>query len=105
MFGTVSTSALDKPTAMTLLHFLLLCMAAVIAITPLKWGWRVLIAVTLVLAVPAATVVYRKRSSIHRFNVIHATVLYELYFLARINAVFILALRRAYTALAPRHNG
>jgi hypothetical protein len=28
MFGTVSTSALDKPTAITLLHFLLLCIAA-----------------------------------------------------------------------------
>ena len=101
MFGTVSTSALDKPTAITLLHFLLLCIAAaVIAITPFKWEWRVLIAVTLILVAPAATVVYRKRSSIHRFNVIHATILYELYFLAGINAIFIMVLRRAHATLA-----
>lgn len=106
MFGTVSSSALDKPTVMTLLHFLLLFIAvAVIAIAPFQWEWRLLVAVILLLAVPASTVIYRKRSSINRFNVIHATVLYELYFLARINAAFIVAVRRARAALAPRHNG
>ena len=101
MFGTVSVSALDKPTAMTVLHLLLLCIAAAtIAITPFRWEWSVVLAVTLILVTPVVTVVYRKRSSIHRFNVIHATVLYELYFLARINAIFIVLFRRARNSRA-----
>jgi glycosyltransferase involved in cell wall biosynthesis len=101
MFGTVSTSALDKPTAITLLHFLLLCLAAaIIAFGPFMWEWRILIAVTLLLLAPAATVVYRKQSSIHRFNVFHAAVLYELYLLARINAMFIVLARRARAFVA-----
>jgi len=96
MFGTVSASALDKPTAMTFLHIVLLSVAvAVIALAPLGWGWRVLVALILILVAPVATVLYRKRTSIHRFSLIHATLLYELYFLARINALLMMAVRRA----------
>ena len=100
MFGTVSTSALDKPTAITLAHFLLLCIAAVVvAFAPFKWEWRILIGAVLLLLAPAATVAYRKRSSIHRFNLFHAAILYELYLLARINAMFIVLARRARALL------
>jgi hypothetical protein len=52
---------------------------------------------------PAATVAYRKRSSIHRFNLLYAIVLYELYFLARINAILIVAWRRGRALLARRN--
>jgi glycosyltransferase involved in cell wall biosynthesis len=102
MFATVSTSALDKPTAMTLLHLLLLCVAAAtIAIAPFGWEWRTLLAVFLILATPVATVAYRKRSSVNRFNLVHATVLYELYFLARINAILIVLFRRVRDSRTP----
>jgi GT2 family glycosyltransferase len=105
MFATVSTSAIDKPTAITLLHFLLLGTAvAVLAMAPFQWVWRVLIAVILVLAAPALTVAYRKRSSIHRFNLLHALALYELYYLARINASFSVAGRRVRAILGRQHN-
>jgi GT2 family glycosyltransferase len=104
MFGTVSTSALDKPTAITLLHLLLCMAAAVIAFAPFRWEWRALSALTLILFAPAVTVAYRKRSSIHRFNVLHATVLYELYFLARINAILVLIGRHVRGVVARRPN-
>lgn len=106
MFGTVSTSSLDKPTAITLSHFFLLCVAvAIIALAPFRWQSRILIALTLVLVAPVATVVYRKRSSIHRFNLLHATVLYQLYFLARINAILMVVWRRARAIIARRRRG
>lgn len=105
MFATVSTSAIDKPTAMTLVHLVLLFTAlAVLAVGPFRWQWRVAIAVTLTLVAPVTTVFYRKQSSIHRFNVVHAIILYELYLLARINATFIILGRRARAALARRRN-
>jgi hypothetical protein len=87
------------------LHFLLLCTAvAVLAMTPFNWVWRVLIAAILILVAPAATVAYRKQSSIHRFNLLHALALYELYFLARINAGFSVAARRVRATLGRRHS-
>lgn len=105
MFATVSTSAIDKPTAITLLHFLCLCTAIVVlAVAPFKWVWRVLIAVILILVAPAATVVYRRQSSIHRFNLLYALALYELYFLARINATFSVAGRRMRATLGRRES-
>ena len=105
MFATVSTSAIDKPTAITLLHFLLLGTAvAVLAMAPFNWLWRVLIALILILVAPAVTVAYRKQSSIHRFNLLHALALYELYYLARINASFSVAGRRLRATLGRRHS-
>ena len=103
MFGTVSTSSLDKPTAITLSHFFLSCVAvAIIALAPFRWQWRLLVALTLVLVAPVATVAYRKRSSVHRFSLLHATVLYELYFLARINAMLMVVWRRVRASVVPR---
>jgi glycosyltransferase involved in cell wall biosynthesis len=94
MLATVSRSNLDKPTAMTLTHLLLLSAAATVGlVAPITLVWRIAIAVGLLLVVPMATVLYRKKSSINRFSLAGAAALYELYYLARINALFLIALR------------
>ena len=94
MFGTVSSIAVDKPTAMTFLHLGLTCAAAAILVAaPLGWIARAALALALLLTVPALTVLYRKRSSVHRFNVVRAALLYELYFLGRLNALLLIVVR------------
>jgi cellulose synthase/poly-beta-1,6-N-acetylglucosamine synthase-like glycosyltransferase len=95
MFGTVSAASLDKPTAMTFAHgALLLAGLAVLVAAPLGLVGRTAVALALALAVPCATVWYRTRSSVGRFGVLHAVLLYELYFLARGNAILMLLWRR-----------
>lgn len=91
MFGTVNARALDKPTAMTFAHLALLGLSVVIVLAaPLGIAARLVTAAGLVLAVPATTVWYRRRSSVGEFDLVRAALLYQLYFLARGNAVLTL---------------
>jgi len=94
MLGTVSWHSVDKPAAMTIAH-LFAIIAAVAALVWLRtnvWA-RAAIVIALMFAVPAVTVVYRRRSSIASFSFLRATVLYQLYYLARINALVIIVSR------------
>lgn len=101
MFGTVNARALDKPTAMTFAHLALLAASlAVVLASPLGMAGRIAAASVFALAVPALTVWYRRRSSVGNFSVVRAALLYELYFLARGNAIVMLAGRRLRMLLA-----
>jgi len=98
MFGTVSAHSLDKPTAMTVIHLLALSAAiGVIIFAPINMWSRVGIGLLLATFAPGATVMYRRRSSVARFPVWRGVVLYELYYLARINALAIIGVRALRT--------
>lgn len=94
MLGTVTACALDKPTAMTVLHLIALSAAVGVLIwgSTNVWG-RVAVGLALAFLAPAVTVAYRRRFSVARFGVLRAMVLYQLYYLARINALAIIGVR------------
>jgi GT2 family glycosyltransferase len=95
MFGTVTARALDKPTVMTFAHIALIGAAiAVGAGAPIGGVWRAMAALALLLAVPLITVSYRRASSVGAFSMTLGALLYQLYYLARANAMFVLLLRR-----------
>jgi glycosyltransferase involved in cell wall biosynthesis len=94
MLGTVSARSVDKPTAMTIVH--LVAWATVIGVliwAPIGMLGRVTLGFVLAFLVPAITVAYRRRSSVARFSAVRAAILYQLYYLARINALAIIAVR------------
>ena len=94
MFSTVSQGGIDKPTAMMIAHVLALVSAiAVIALAPIAMWLRVGLGLALALLVPTVTVMYRRRFSAASFGVVPAIVLYELFYLARINALVRIAAR------------
>lgn len=94
MLGTVSTNSLDKPTAMTVMHISALVAAVGVAVWAPLDGWaRLLIFLALLWLAPAVTVVYRRRSSVAAFSLPRGVILYQLYYLARSNALVIIALR------------
>lgn len=88
MFGTVRAGALDKPTAMMVLH---LCFgtAAIVLLATALWPLpaRLGSAATLVLAVPATTLVYRRRQGGNLARPFRALLLYEVYYAARAAAL------------------
>jgi GT2 family glycosyltransferase len=94
MFSTVSVGSIDKATVMMTAHIAAMAAAiAVLLLAHMDVGIRVLIAVALALMVPAATVVYRRRSSVARFGVPSGVLLYELFYVARINALLMVVVR------------
>lgn len=102
MFGTVSRTAIDKPTTMTFLHLVMMFAAlGAVAVAPTGWPLRIVIAAILLTIVPLTTVVYRRRSSVYPFNFVHAVVLYELYYLGRINALVLILTRGARAPRRP----
>ena len=88
MFGTVRAGAIDKPTAMTVVH-VVLCAAAVLALAAAPWPIppRLGAAAGLVLAVPAATLVYRGLGGGSVGRPLRALLLYEVYYAARAAAL------------------
>lgn len=99
MLGTVSAHSLDKPTAMTVIHLYALTAAiGVMIFAPISMWSRVGIGLLLAFFAPGVTVMYRRRSSVARFPIWRGVVLYQLYYLARINALAIIGGR----ALRPK---
>ncbi len=84
MFGTVRPGAIDKPTVMTVVHIALWAAAIVVLATaPWTWPARLAVAVGLVVAAPAATLLYRARAARSLGRPLHALLLYEVYYAAR----------------------
>jgi glycosyltransferase involved in cell wall biosynthesis len=94
MFGTFRVGSLDKPIVMTVAHLLSL-MAAVVVLgwAPVPFGFRCVVGAALAFAAPVITVAYRRRSSVRAFSRTRAVILYQLYYLGRINALAIIASR------------
>ena len=84
MFGTVRAGAVDKPTAMTVLH-LCFSAAAVVILATAPWPMpaRLGAAAGLLLAVPAATLVYRGLGGGSLASPLRCLLLYEVYYAAR----------------------
>jgi cellulose synthase/poly-beta-1,6-N-acetylglucosamine synthase-like glycosyltransferase len=94
MLGTVSTHSLDKPTAMTVIHLLALSAAiGVMSFAPMSVLSRVGLGLALAFVAPVVTVAYRRRSSVVRFDSLRGVVLYQLYYVARINALAMICVR------------
>jgi glycosyltransferase involved in cell wall biosynthesis len=88
MFGTVRAGTIDKPTVMTVAH-VILCAAAVLVLAAAPWpvAPRLGAAAGLVLAVPAATLVYRGLGGGSVGRPLRALLLYEVYYAARAAAL------------------
>lgn len=88
MFGTVRAGAIDKPTAMTVIH-VILCAAAALALAAAPWALpaRLGAAAGLVVAVPAVTLVYRGLHGGSLASPLRALLLYEVYYAARAAAL------------------
>jgi glycosyltransferase involved in cell wall biosynthesis len=94
MLGTVSTRSIDKPTAMTIAHLLALVASIGIAFqSSLNVLSRVTAGLALAFLAPVVTVAYRRRSSVSPFSLLRGVLLYQLYYLARLNALSIIAVR------------
>ena len=88
MFGTVRWGAVDKPTAMTLVHLLLAATAVVVlAAAPWTWPLRVGAAAALLVAVPVVTLLYRRLQGGSLARPLRALLLYEVYYAARAAAL------------------
>jgi glycosyltransferase involved in cell wall biosynthesis len=92
MFGTVRRESVDKPTAMTVTHLLALTLALVVFAGPGAWSWRLAIALMLPWLVPTAAIAYRVRGGGRLTHPLRAVLLYQIYFLARVTALFRVAL-------------
>ena len=88
MFGTMRLSLLDRPTIMMFVH-LILMVAAGVQLGAGRGGIaaRLAVALLLVTAVPAVTVLYRMRSGARGVPFLPAVALYEVYYLARLIAL------------------
>jgi len=88
MFGTVRPGAIDKPTVMTVVH-MALCTAAILVLAAAPWTWpaRLAVAMGLVVTAPAATLLYRARTGGSLGRPLHALLLYEVYYAARVAAM------------------
>jgi len=96
MFSTTFGGSIDKPTVMMTAHLVALVSALWVLLSgPMAVWLRILIALLLVLMVPAMTVAYRRRSSVAPFGVMPALILYELFYLARSSALAIIVARAA----------
>jgi GT2 family glycosyltransferase len=95
MFSATRNS-IDKPTVMMFAHIVALVSAITVLLTGSAALWiRLLVALGLALLVPVTTVIYRQRSSVAPFSVVPAIILYELFYLARVNALAIIVARAA----------
>jgi GT2 family glycosyltransferase len=106
MFGTVSTKSIDKPTVVMALHLgFLLAALGLAASNRLSVIVKLLACAALVVAAPLAAVAHRMRSAVQPIRLGHALLLYELYFLARINALWLLLWRAARGLGSAREGG
>ena len=89
MFGTFRHSWNDKPLLMTFAHGLLI-IGSLLALTVLRtpWPMRLALALAMVWAVPAAAVVYRYVETRRAKRPLASLLLYQVYFLARLSALF-----------------
>lgn len=95
MFGTFRHSWMDKPLLMTFAHgVLLLATLLVVPFLPISGPGRLALAVLLPWLVPAVTVVYRYVETGRVTRPGASLLLYQLYFLARLAALFSLATAR-----------
>jgi glycosyltransferase involved in cell wall biosynthesis len=95
MFGTFRYPFLDKPVLMTFAHVLLTAMGVVsLTVSHAAVLPRIAVSLCLFLAVPVVAVMYRsaKRGSLYR--PLRSTLLYYLYFTARVYALFKIIWRR-----------
>ena len=88
-FSSVMLKRPNKATTMVVAHFAALVVAAAILIGALglPWRWRLVIALGLMLAVPAITVAYRYVETRRIVNLPGALWLYTLFYLARVKAL------------------
>ena len=94
MFSTASAGSIDKVTVMMIAHIaVLLSATAVLTFVPAAIWIRLAVAIALVFFVPIITVAYRRRSSVAAFSFVPAVFLYALFYLARVNALLIIATR------------
>lgn len=88
MFATARWPFLDRPTAMMFAHALfLLVVAPAVLIAASTWAKRAIGASACVLLVPVLSVAYRAIVGRRWVPIIPATVLYEVYYLARLTAL------------------
>lgn len=88
MFGTVRWGAIDRPTAMTIVHLMLAATAVIIvAAAPWTWALRLGAAAALLAAVPAVTLLYRRLQGGSVASPLRALLLYEAYYAARVTAL------------------
>jgi GT2 family glycosyltransferase len=93
---SASRKSIDKATVMMLAHIVALVSAITVLLIGSAAVWvRLLVALVLALLVPVTTVIYRQRSSVAPFSVVRAIILYELFYLARVNALAIIVVRAA----------
>ncbi|MGH9580545.1 MAG: glycosyltransferase [Terriglobales bacterium] len=96
MLGSLKTDLLDKPLIMTLSHLLLtVCAFAGLFLLPATWPVRLGSLLLLTGAVPFATVLYRCYQRGKLYRPMTSTLLYHLYYDARIYALFKILFRRA----------
>lgn len=96
MLGSLKTDALDKPLIMTLLHLLLTVAGVTAAILlPLGWPARIAVLVLPTLVAPFLTALYRGGQRSRVYRPLTSTLLYHLYYDARICALFKVMLGRA----------
>jgi GT2 family glycosyltransferase len=93
MFGTVSWHRLDRPTAMLAVH-LAATVAGLLALlsAPLSLPAKILTVFALQLLAPVATVAYRAYRTRRRIPPISGTLLYWLYYWARLQALALIML-------------
>jgi cellulose synthase/poly-beta-1,6-N-acetylglucosamine synthase-like glycosyltransferase len=86
MLGTVRRERLDRPTAMTIMHALLLASAIGVAVqaSPIQ---AAAIVPALAFAAPGLTVAYRRMNNRVSAPILQSLVLYQLYYLARLAAL------------------
>ena len=91
---------LDKATVMIVAHGLAIASAAVVALVPwIPAAVRIALVLTLLLAVPAATVAYRGIEGGRVREPLRAVALYSVFYLARVTAL----VRALWSAARPRH--
>ncbi len=86
MLGTIRRERLDRPTAMTIMHALLLGSAIGVAVQASP-GRAAVIAPALAFVAPAVTVAYRRVNNRVAAPILGSLLLYQLYYLARLAAL------------------
>jgi glycosyltransferase involved in cell wall biosynthesis len=92
--ATVRRDRLDRPFFFTIIHGLLLTGALVLMVTRSFDLVSVVVALALMTVVPLIAVAYRIARAEHPPGILPSLVLYQVYFLARLRALFNLALGR-----------
>jgi glycosyltransferase involved in cell wall biosynthesis len=98
MLGTVDWTHIDKPTAMMGIHLIATLVGLLfLTVSRLPLFVRFGVAVLLQLAIPSITVAYRASQTGRATRLIEGTILYWLYYWARIEALALLIVGRSHT--------